>query len=335
MNREETSAVDVQVQRIGDNYSLRCPPHSEQAFDVYSSFCPNTFSDEKPVAKVEAGDEVFIKPQQNRRHYFHCIDASGNVNTVAERHLPLEGTPNFRDFGGYAAKDGRRVRWGKLFRSGQLSNLTDNDLQYMESLDVKLVCDFRRDEERERDPSVFPNSAQPDIIGLPIDPGSTTGFVDNIARGDLSAEDMASFMCDINREFALDQAPVYKTMFAHILKLDSGASLVHCAAGKDRTGFAVAVVLAALGVARDTIMADYMLTSQYFSVENEIDRISKKYQWGGANDVMRPMLETREPYLLTAFKAIDQHFSDINEYLDVMLGVGADERDALCRRYLF
>jgi protein-tyrosine phosphatase len=250
------------------------------------------------------------------------------------RHLPFDGTPNFRDYGGYLTKDGRSVKWRQLFRSGQLSSLTAEDQNQFERLDIQLVFDFRRVEECERDPSIFPAAAIPKVVGLPIDPGSSISFFDNIATGNISAQEMAEFMCVVNREFVLDQGDNYRKMFSHLLNQSQGGSLVHCAAGKDRTGFAAAMVLSALGVPKETIFADYMLTADYLSVDREIDRIQEKYQWTGDADAFRPMLEVHESYLQAAFDAIDQNFPSVEVYLEEILGLGQSECELLQGRYL-
>ncbi len=251
-----------------------------------------------------------------------------------DRYIALDGTPNFRDYGGYQCADGRRIKWRRLFRSGQLSSLTARDLTAFESLDIQLVFDFRREQECDKDPSRFPESALPKVVGLPITPGSSGGFLEQLASGELSGEEMANFMCAINRELALEHAQCFKDMFSHLLDQNQGASLVHCAAGKDRTGFAVAMMLAALGVSRETIFADYMLTARYFNIDAEIERIGKKYQWKGSLDAIRPMLEVREDYLHSAFVAIDEEFSSLDEYLAEVLGLGSIEREQLQDRYL-
>lgn len=250
------------------------------------------------------------------------------------RHIPFEGTPNFRDYGGYQAMDGRTVKWRQLFRSGQLSKLTDRDQEQFSGLDIRIVFDFRRDDERGKDPSLLPASRLPEIVPLPINPGSAVGFLDNIAGGNMDSQAMASNMCDINKEFVIDQADKYHQMFACLLNHDEGGSLVHCAAGKDRTGFAAAMILSALGVRRDTIFADYMLTADYLLVDKEIARVSKKYAWPGEPEVMRPMLEVRPDYLQSAFDIIDTQFPSVEDYLQDVLGVGQYERRWLQSRYL-
>ncbi|WP_101760212.1 tyrosine-protein phosphatase [Oceanicoccus sp. KOV_DT_Chl] len=259
---------------------------------------------------------------------------SDNMTMLPSRHLPFEGTPNFRDYGGYQTIDGRTIKWRTLFRSGQLSALTSNDHQQFTALDIRVVFDFRRDAEREHDPSCFPVNAMPEVVGLPIDPGSSTGFFDKVGSGSLGDKEMADYMCLINREFALEQGAIYRQMFQYLLSQQAGGSLVHCAAGKDRTGFAAAMVLSALGVSRATIMQDYMLTADYFNIENEIERIKNKYQWQGDGGAIRPMLEVRESYLQTAFDAIDNEFPSLDIYLQEVLGVGVEEKAWLQERYL-
>ncbi len=269
----------------------------------------------------------------NRRHFFHLTPAQGDSRVLAEHWLAFEGTPNFRDYGGYLTRDGQRVRWGKLYRSGQLASLSDTDIAYFDNLNIKTVFDFRRTEEAEKDVSLFPE-VQPNVCDLPIDPGSTLNFFDSLADGNLTAVDMEAFMSVINTEFAIDHAPSYKKMFSNLLNSDSKASLVHCSAGKDRTGFAAAMILSALGVDRAIVMHDYLLTGEYFNIEREISRISKKYNWQGAHEVMRPMLAVNERYLSAAFKAIDDNFSTMDIYFEEMLGIGKEEKKLLQSFYL-
>ena len=99
------------------------------------------------------------------------------------RHLGMQGTPNFRDFGGYPTADGRRVKWGHLFRSGQLSGLTDEDIDLLASLELDLICDFRREEEQTGEPSRLPDANAPRVLSLPITPGSNAAFFEQAGDG--------------------------------------------------------------------------------------------------------------------------------------------------------
>jgi|AntAceMinimDraft_5_1070358.scaffolds.fasta_scaffold00009_98 protein-tyrosine phosphatase len=274
-----------------------------------------------------------LKP--GSRHYFRLRDQHGTEVLAAERKLGMQGTPNFRDFGGYATTEGRQVSWGFLFRSGQLSGLSDQDVELLASLKLDLVCDFRRQEEQEGDPSRLPLSNPPRIVSLPIIPGSNSRFFENTdgQMGDRQA--MFDFMLEINRDFAEAQTATYAQMFREILSVDDARFLVHCAAGKDRTGFAAAIILMALGVSRDVVMRDYMLTGQFFQPQSEMARLREKYQMQHMDsDSILPMLEVHEDYLTRALFAIEQSYPSVEDYLAEALGVGASEVVELRARYL-
>ncbi len=248
------------------------------------------------------------------------------------RQIPLSGCPNFRDFGGYPTVDGRRVRQGYLYRSGHLAALTDEDVDRVAELEIELICDFRQIEEQARERSRLPADPLPRIAPLSIIPGNLMAQFENEAL--FSANDMFEFMVGINREFALSQQAQYTAMFAHMLETDRGRTLVHCAAGKDRTGFAAAIILMALGVSRDIIMSDYLLTQHYFLPERELERICAKYDIATEPAQIRPMLEVHPQYLQAALDAIDENFPDTDTYLAEHLGVDQVARDELQQRYL-
>lgn len=269
------------------------------------------------------------------RHFFRVRDQHGTEVLAAERKLGMQGTPNFRDFGGYPTVDGRRVKWGFLFRSGQLSSLTEQDVELLASLELDLICDFRRQEEQENDPSRLPITNPPRIASLPIIPGSNSRFFEQTEEHVGDPQAMFDFMLDINRDFAEAQAPVYARMFREILELENARVLVHCAAGKDRTGFAAAIILLALGVSKDVVMRDYMLTGRFFHPETEIERLRQKYQMQSMNPaVIVPMLEVHEAYLAQALDAIGQKYPSVTAYLAEALGVGPAEVAELRARYL-
>lgn len=269
------------------------------------------------------------------RHYFRVRDQHGTEVLAAERKLGMQGTPNFRDFGGYTAADGRRVKWGYLFRSGQISHLSDQDLELLGSLQLDLVCDFRREEEQASEPSRLPGHNPPRIASLPIIPGSNSRFFEQTEGTVGDAQAMFDFMLEINRDFAESQTETYSRMFKEILAVDNARFLVHCAAGKDRTGFAAAIILMALGVSRDVVMRDYMLTGRFFLPHAEIDRLRHKYQMHGMDtQAILPMLEVHEDYLARALLSIDQNYPSVEVYLQEALGVGPAEVAELRARYL-
>jgi protein-tyrosine phosphatase len=267
-------------------------------------------------------------------HLFRLQDQFGNEVIASERKLGMQGTPNFRDYGGYRTATGQVVKWGYLYRSGQLSSLTGQDLALLESLGLDLLCDFRREEEQANAPNRLPQENAPRTLSLPITPGSNGRFFEQAGSGIGGRQAMYDFMLEINRDFALAQTQAYSRMFAEVLEVEDARFLVHCAAGKDRTGFAAALVLLALGVPRAVVLNDYLMSARYFKPELELERIRKKYQMDLPAEAIMPMLEVHEEYLSAALDEITSRYGSVEAYLAQELGVGVAELAELRRRYL-
>lgn len=328
-----TDAVHVWREPDGDYHIEWEASHPDTSVEV-EPLSPNGsisahYSEDSPRARVSG-----LPPGD--LHFFRVRDQHGTEVLAGERRLPLQGSPNFRDFGGYRTGDGRQVKWGYLFRSGQLSALTEADVALLAELGLDLVCDFRREEEQQNEPSRLPTASPPRIASLPIVPGSNSRFFEE-AEGQMEAgpEKMFDFMVEINRDFAEAQTATYSRMFREILDIEDARFLVHCAAGKDRTGFAVALVLLALGVPRDVVMHDYLLTRRFFHPRREIDRLRQKYDMEHMDaDAILPMLEVHEDYLERALSSISSSHGAVEDYLDQALGVDKAAVAELRRRYL-
>lgn len=261
---------------------------------------------------------------------------------MVQRHIPLDGTPNFRDLGGYQAANGRHVQYGRLFRSGVLSQLSEQDLQTLEGIRLGVICDFRRDEETERDPTRLPPSGRTRIAHMPIDPGSKNSFFEQLAEGEdrgATDADMAQFMVDINRAFVLDHQATYAKLIAEMRVLPNDESLLfHCAAGKDRTGFGAALILMMLGASNDTIIEDYMLTAEYFDPDREINRLIKKYTDFGFGELdpqmIRPMLEVRPEYIQEALNTVESEYGGSENFLLKAFGLQQEDLIAFQDQFL-
>ena len=283
---------------------------------------------------VEAADSgVSVELAPGLRHYFHLEPVSGETLVAAQRDVPLEGGTNFRDMGGYRAADGRRVRWGRLFRSGHSSALTDADRAGLSTLDIRTCCDFRRDEERVIEPNGLPDSIR--IVGLQLMPGSAISFYQRIASGEATPQDMAEMMVTINRDFVRSNTEPFKGMFEQLLAQEEGGFMINCAAGKDRTGFGAAVILMALGVAEEDIVEDYSLSMRYFPIHRELDRVRRKYvppDMPFDKDVMMPMMEARGEYIAAALDEIRAIYANRDDFLREAFGLGEAELALLRKR---
>lgn len=249
-----------------------------------------------------------------------------------ERRVALVGSPNFRDAGGYACAGGR-LSWGQLFRSGHLADLSDDDLHTLERLQLELVVDLRRADERAFEPSRLP----PGIprVGADITPGSQASaiYADSTQLG--GAQAMFQFMCDINREFVESQTAIFREIFAQVLASGASRVLFHCSAGKDRTGFAIAALQLALGVAMEDIEADYLLSRRYYLPEAHLARVRQKYPVAHlSDDDLRPMLQAEITYLRGALAAMRHSHGDPDTYLRDGLGLDDSARRELRRRFV-
>ncbi len=276
-------------------------------------------------------------PDKAVRHYFCLASEQGELAIMAERQLPLEGTPNFRDLGGYETFDGRRLKWGQLYRSGRLSRLTDTDLHRLERLGLTLVCDFRHALEQELEPSRLHADSTARRASLPVTPGSLNSFIEGLHQGVIHVDDTTGLMQAINREFVSGQMPQYAEMF-RLLLLEDQPVLIHCASGKDRTGFGAALIMDVLGVPEEQIVEDYLLTNKYLEIDQEVERLSQEFRDQAGQPVsaeaLRPLMEVRPEYLAACFEEIRARYASKEHFFEAALDLDEDKLAVLRERYL-
>ncbi len=257
---------------------------------------------------------------------------AGMPEHVKKRHLALEGAPNFRDLGGYATSDGRTVKWGELYRSDNLASLTDADLATVSGLGVELVCDFRAASEKQSEPDRLPATDPPEVAALEIGAESfiVKGLRERIQSGDTEGLDLRGMLIEGNRQFATTFAPQYAAMFERITKPGNLPALVHCTAGKDRAGFAAAMILSVLGVPRETVMEDFLLTNHYTAAatEKRLLMIEVFSLFRADSEALRPLFGVEPAYLEAAFDAIDAKYGDFDTYRRDALGLDDAELEA-------
>lgn len=277
------------------------------------------------------------------RIYFFLRPDHGHEREVSLRHIPLEGTPNFRDLGGYETTDGRFVRWGKLYRSGVLSYLTPGDLKTLNQLGIRLVCDFRSKQENDAAPEVWESGTSLERLSLPIytQPASSSKEdpMQQILAANPSPEQLRAMMTQFYAGFAFQAAPEYARVFTE-LKQDRLPLAYHCTAGKDRTGVFSAFVLLTLGVPEETVLSDYALTNKYLAEGMNTEAARK--MMGSSGEIFahlspeqRQALMAADPaYLRSALRAIDAKYGSFENYRRQELHVSDADRDALQKRLL-
>lgn len=240
------------------------------------------------------------------------------------RSLQLSGATNFRDLGGYVGHGGRAVLWRKLFRSDHLADLTPEDLALIERLGVARVFDFRGKTERLAQACVIPGAV---VHSLAIEPTVVQGLKILIEAGEaVTVHNAVGLMQQTYRDFVLDNSPRFAAFFGHLLA-DDAPLVFHCTAGKDRTGFAAALLLEALGVPRAVIMQDYLLTNDFYQMPtaNPV---------GLPQDVLNVLWRVQVNFLEAAFEVVQADFGSVSAYLKDALGMDAPAQARLEALYL-
>jgi protein tyrosine/serine phosphatase len=254
------------------------------------------------------------------------------------RILELEGVPNFRDYGGYATACGRGLKAERLYRSGNHHRATDADLEAMEALGLAVIVDLRRRAERDREPSRrWPGFGavviENDIgdVGKPweeelkgADP--TVEFFRETSRGWYQRNPFEPRLIDL-----------YTRYFAALAETE-GAVLVHCAAGKDRTGLLVALTHHLAGVHHDDLVEDFLLTNQVVRDSPQAplvgDLITRHTGRVPSDEALRTALGVHAGDLEASFQVMEARYGSLDGYLEGALGVDASKREAIAARCL-
>ena len=246
------------------------------------------------------------------------------VQTEDYRLLPMDGSYNTREPGGYKTKDGKFVKWGVLYRSDKLSDLSSTDEQYLQNLGIKRIVDFRSIAEKTEDPDIIPKGI--DYVEMPIAvDGAMRPQIEAILKGETN-KDMKSFLIEANKELITDYADVY-SKFLKDLIANKGPTLFHCTAGKDRAGFAAAITLIALGVSKDDVISDYMKTNAFTAdrIDQMIGQIELMSLYQVDAEIMRPLLGVEQEYIETAFQTAEETYGSLETYIKVGLSISDSE----------
>jgi protein-tyrosine phosphatase len=259
-----------------------------------------------------------------------------------DRLIPFDRILNFRDFGGWDTAEGGKVARGRLYRSASFHDATDADIAKLDAMGLRFLVDLRRPEERAHEPSKWSNEscrvifndggvADLAVAGLALPPHLVA-----LVQSDLTAQSTRAYMISLYREIPYDPRLVrlYRDWFAELG--DGGAGVIHCAAGKDRTGVACALTLLALGVDEGAVFADYEFTNQAVDIERRMPRIQERMEERLARKLdpaaLRPMLGVEPSYLHATLDEIKARSGSVEAYLADILGVGASECEKLRRQ---
>jgi protein-tyrosine phosphatase len=246
-----------------------------------------------------------------------------------ERRIVLDGTANFRDIGGYPAHKNNQIKWGKIFRSGHLASLTENDHQILKKIGIQSICDFRSKEEIARQPNRLPDKTTIKNLHLPIVNKSMepTEAVARIMKGDLGwfTQD---FMVNSYLEKIEAFHDVWCLFFKYLCQRSFRPLLFHCTAGKDRTGVCAALILLILGVSEKVVIHDHALSNIYNA--EQIQQIEKMLRKVGVDpDKLTDYLTAPKTAMVAVIEHINKKYGTAKNYLLQKANVQVDWIDKL------
>ena len=259
---------------------------------------------------------------------------------AAERVIHLDGTTNTRDIGGYQTNDLRTLRWQQIIRSENLSRLTASDFQKLEEIGVKTVIDLRTDREHDKSPTVWLGDNPPRFHHFPIGDAKNDWFKAQrklMKKSSFTEEQALDHMVEGYRMIAEEGPHSYQQLMSLVLDQSNWPILIHCNAGKDRAGVAVTLILEALGVDRETIMDEFLLTNKigrsedkavFLAYESKNSRGTGRLSRGPSASAWFPIVGV-QPEMLEAFYAsVDEQYGSMDAFL-AELGVDQEARSAL------
>lgn len=250
------------------------------------------------------------------------MTVEAQVSPDRSRLLPLEGALNLRDFGGYPSAHGGHVRRRMLYRSGAMHRLSSEAERQLAELGIAVVWDLRRRAEREAEPTRWCAAAGAEIVAL--DHEQTPGVLAALLRENRAEPEAArAAMIDLYRILPDVHAPSYRDIFARLLA-GRVPLLLHCTAGKDRTGVGAALILSALDVPRETIVRDYALTAEVA----DFSALLANFAHVPAATIA-PLFASEPAYIESMFDALDERHGGVDRFLAGVLGVGEEERERL------
>ena len=258
---------------------------------------------------------------------------------MTKRILDLEGVMNFRDYGDYATAAGSHIHPGRLYRSAHHGRATDADLETIAGLNIAVVVDLRRPNERRREPSRRPPGFAGQLVETDIGDSEDDPWWDFVRDSDLSEDAFRTYLANYYVDAPFDERHIdaFSRYFTALAEVD-GPVLIHCAAGKDRTGILAALTHHLIGVHTDDILADYLLTNTAIGMDQRIPLMKQAIADGIGREpteaAARVAMGVDEAYLAGAIAAIEGRHGSIDAYLQAVLGVDAAKRAKVEARLL-
>lgn len=326
MNKVKIPA-SVERNKTGD-YIINFTKRSK--YEVFKGLSENEI--EKTNSFISDGEDIIVKSDfSSPRYVFLVKDISEEKSFfISEKHLPMQGTPNFRDLGGILNKSGKQIKWGYFFRSGSLNDFTQSDWNYFKTLGIKRVIDLRSEYEANVRPDIFPDGLTIDYIHSPI--GNPVDFKKLLEYGadKFDAEKISDLIISKGSKALMESIGQFAPIFDAMKKEEP--FLFHCSAGKDRTGMVSALILSVLDVGREEIIEDYLLSNKYtipFFTEN----ISIITDMGIPKEAALETAGVKKEFLEMVFGTVIKKYGSFDNMIAEEFGINENIKQDFIKKY--
>jgi protein-tyrosine phosphatase len=322
------------VENTKNNYSLYFNTADEDA-QVQLQSNPEAIK----WIKTGSGDSnTTLLTKQIHRPYF-TITTDTDTLTLSNRSIYFKEVVNFRDIGGLKTTDGKTVKWGKIFRSDNLSNLKESEFPKFEDLNIRTVYDLRTTHEiKGKEDHIPAGTTYIHAPTLEDNEDLLSKMRAKVINGEITDEQSRTMMLDLYRSVISDNIPALKKLVQQIVN-SNDAVLYHCSAGKDRTGVLTAILLSILKVNRETITQEYLLSNYYrrAKLENIMSKVKVAKVVKRHIDVkaIQNFMSVDERYLNAAFTEIDTKYGGIDQFIENQLGIDATQRELIIKELTY
>jgi protein-tyrosine phosphatase len=310
---------EIEVERVGgDQIEIRWSSVGQPGLvSIYEGSTPDGIDTDVPVAQTSSNHIVLAGPNRQGRRYFKVVPEGGDGWIVSERFLVFEGISNFRDLGGYETPTGQTVRWGRAYRSGDLSAATEADLAYLSRLGIRTIFDLRHHGDGSETPDPLPSS-DARVVALAVyneEMRSLWKAFERAESKDVADAESRELYLRVYRSLVPNFTDKFAVIFQMMADPRNLPAVFHCLSGQDRTGTVAAILLMLLGVPIRTAVADYLLSNRSLGTGE---------QWAAEHPnpaAVESFFDAREEYLRAGIDEIRRLYGSFDEYAATGLGM--------------
>jgi len=315
---QEKPDIRVVCENSGGNYHIKWEtlPPMKGTVSIFEANNPDSFDIQSPplaVVNISDGFKDVFAIRNLDRSYFKLVFNNKYSVITAERAVPMRQLTNFRDFGGYYNEDNLQTQWGKLYRSSSLNYAMTTDLKFLDALDIKTVIDLRSDKERLKRPYKY---AAKQTFNLPLRENPTIIFGDKILSKQMKKNDVLIAQQD-NLFFVMENnADHFEQMFDILTDKANYPIVISAELGKDKTGIVSALILTALGVDREQIISDFLLSNELINYDLFVPDLKIYFSDDEVQQTMTAMLSANQEVITYVIDRIAKQHGSMAQFLE-------------------